>query len=927
VTPGRVARAYAWTVVGLRHLIVLAWIAGAVAATLYLPGLGGAASSPLADLVPKDAEATKVAERSTELFGFPLSTDTAVVQRDPEGLPLEEQRRTLLAAREVSERPERDLALISGALPISNLLGFLSEEGERSTTAVTYLYFSPLAGLEEREEDAHKYARRYLGRPGSEVVGVTGAAPARLAQFEEIEDSLPLIEIASVLLIALIVGLHFRSMVAPLVTLVAAAIAYLVAVRVLAWGGEEVDLSVAKEVQPLLLVLLLGLVTDYSVFLMSAMRRGLEDGHGRMAAARSAVARTGPIVFAGGLIVTGGVVALVVGRLEFFQAFGPSLAVTTLVGLAVSITLLPAALALFGERLFGRKVRARAQEARERREREDREPALVPYDVAGARGERRGKSAARALALTRPITALLRIPQLAREARISRWRLLVARVMSAPPIAALIVAFAVLLLLVPATKLSELRLGVSHVSALPSESEPKRAAAAAAEGFAPGILSPTEVVLEAPGLRDQREPLARLQELLADQPGVSAVLGPREQPPPPIPQVASSRTGSAARYAVIFDSDPLGSKAIDRLRSIERQMPTLLSDAGLSSRTRVSYGGETALAEETVDLMVADLGRIGLVALAANFLLLALFMRAFVAPLYLLAASVLGLASTLGLTVFFARWALGVDELTYYVPFAASVLLVSLGSDYNVLVAGRIWSEARRRRLREAIAVATPAAARAIRVAGIALAASFVLLAIVPLRSFREFAFVMSAGILIDTFVVRPFLVPGLISLFGELSWRPGRRIHTLSRKQFIRRVGSRAGLAPEHAARAVKAVLSTLAERITRKEARVLAMHLPRGLRPFLKAGGRRPERFGLDEFVDRVARRHGTSTESAREITRVVIHTLADVIARGEIDYLRAQLSPDYRAVLPNEDAAPRPGKDEEAGRRPAQALETAS
>jgi putative drug exporter of the RND superfamily len=927
MTPGRLARAYSWTVVGLRHVIVLAWIAGAVAATMYLPGLGGAAGSPLADLVPKDAEATKVAERSTELFGFPLSTDTAVVQHDPEGLPLAEQRGTLRAAREVSERPPRDLALIKGAIPITNVFGFLSEEGERSTTAVSYLYFSSEAGLEEREEDAHKYAQRYLSRPESEVVGVTGAAPARIAQFEEIENSLPLIELASVLLIALIVGLHFRSVFAPLVTLLAAAIAYLIAVRVLAWGGEQVDLSVAKEVQPLLLVLLLGLVTDYSVFFMSGMRRALEDGHGRVAAARRAAAQTVPIVFAAGLIVAAGIAALVVGRLEFFRAFGPSLALTTLVGLAVSITLLPAALALFGERLFGRKARARAHKARERREREDREPALVPYDVGGAEGERRGRSSARTLALARPITALLRIPQLAREGRTSRWRVLVARVMSAPPIALLTVAFAVLLLLLPATGLSELRLGVSHVSALPSDSEPKRAATAAAEGFAPGILSPTEVLLEAPGLSDQREQLARLEQRLADQPGVSAVLGPREQPPSPIPQVAVSRNGSAARYAVIFDVDPLGAKGIDRLRSIEQRMPALLKEAGLNPQTRVSYGGETALAEETVDLMVDDLGRIGLVALAVNFLLLALFMRAFVAPLYLLAASVLGLAATLGLTVFFAREVLGVDELTYYVPFAASVLLVSLGSDYNVFVAGRIWSESRRRRLREAIAVATPAAARAIRVAGIALAASFALLAIVPLRSFREFAFVMSAGILIDTFVVRPFLIPGLISLFGELSWRPGGRIDTLSRKEFIERVASRSGLAPEQAARAVEAVFATLAERITRKERRVLALHLPRRLRPPLKAGRWRPERFPLDEFVDRVARRQGTSPESAREATRAVMSTLAEVVARGEIDYLRAQLSPDYSAVLPDDEVEARPRAVREAAARAAQPLGTAT
>ena len=53
-------------------------------------------------------------------------------------------------------------------------------------------------------------------------------------------------------------------------------------------------------------------------------------------------------------------------------------------------------------------------------------------------------------------------------------------------------------------------------------------------------------------------------------------------------------------------------------------------------------------------------------------------------------------------------------------PFAAAVLLVALGSDYNVFVAGRIWEEARWMRLREAIAVATPAAAKAVTVAGLA---------------------------------------------------------------------------------------------------------------------------------------------------------------------------------------------------------------
>jgi RND superfamily putative drug exporter len=880
MSPGRLARGYAWLVVRLRHIIVLAWIAGAVAATLYLPGLGGAASSPLADLVPKDAEATNVAERSTKLFGYPLVADTMVVQRDPEGLPPGEWRRTLLASREVSERPPRELALISGALPIGNVFGLLSERGERSTTAVTYLLFSPEAGLEEREEDAQKYARRYLGRPEAHVVGVTGAAPARLAQFEEIENSLPLIEIASVLLIALIVGIHFRSLAAPLVTVLAAAAGYLVAIRALAWAGEQVDLAVAQEVEPLVLVLLLGLVTDYSVFFMSAMRRGLEGGEGVTAAARGATARTVPVVVAAGLIVAGGVAALVVGRLDFFQAFGPSLAITTLVALALSITLIPAALALFGERLFGGEVRGAAGDAVPARETDP------PPTFSGR------------------FTAMRRVPRLAREARAPRRSVLFARVLSARPLAALVAAFAVLLLLVPATGLSRLDLGLSFVRALPEDSEPRRAATAAGEGFAPGIVSPTEILLEGPGVGSEREQLVRLEGLLAGQAGVAEVVGPREDSPAASLRSGVWTTDSAARYAVVFDEDPLGSSAIDHLRSLQERMPRLLGEAGVDPATRVGYGGETALADETVELMMSDLGRIALVALAVNLILLTLFMRALIAPLFLLAASVLGLAATLGLTVYFAEFVLGTGELTYYVPFAASVLLVSLGSDYNIFVTGRIWAEARRRRLREAIAVATPAAARTIRVAGIALAASFALLAIVPLRSFREFAFVMAAGIAIDTFVVRPFLIPSLISLFGELSWLPGRRIRTQSHDEFLEHVVSRSELTRPEAARAGNAVLTTLAERITRKERRVLALYLPKQLRPVIKGGRMRREEFPLDEFERRVAQRQGVSTESANESTRAVMSALSEVVGRGEMDYLRAQLSADYEAVLPDGD-----------------------
>ncbi|MEY2532428.1 MAG: putative drug exporter of the superfamily [bacterium] len=894
-----IARGYAAVVVALRALIPLAWIAAAVWATVALPDLASAPTAPLEDLAAKNGAASQAQSRAIERFGFPLATDTAVVQRDPRGLPDEAQRRQLAAARAVQTRSDPALRDVRAALPIANTVGALPAR-ERGTTAVTYLFFDPSLNLVDRRQAASTYADRALGGPSGAVVGVTGAAPARLAQFSEIEDSLPIIEAASVALIFVVVALAFRSIGAPLVALFTAAIAFLIAVRVLPWAGERAGVTVPKEVQPVVLVLLLGLVTDYAIFFLSGMRGRLRQGEPRLAAARATVVEVGPIVFTAGLIVAAGTAALVAGKLEFFRAFGPGLALTTLISMVVAITLVPALVALFGPRLFGRRVReegAAAAEAAARRAPDDEPdgPAPAPGD-ADARGPsiRRGPLARLALRLTHPVTAFRRTPELARESGTPVWRLIVARVASSKPVALPIAILAIAALGYGANIARDMNLGLTFIKALPADSEVRRAAEAAQQGFAPGILGPTEVDLEQPGIGARRAELARLQDLIGRQPGVAAVLGPREQVQG-APAVMVSRDGEAARYAVVLDEDPLGAPAIDRFRDLRDRMPALLRQAGLSPGVRLSFGGETALADDTVTRVLDDLKRVAVVVVIVNLLLLALFMRALVAPLYLVACSVLGLLASLGLTTLLFQHVLGEDDLTYYVPFAAAVLLVALGSDYNVFVAGRIWEDARRLPLGEAIAVAMPAAARAVTAAGLALAASFALLAIVPLRSFREFAFVMAAGVLIDTFVVRSLLVPALTSLFGERAWWPGRRVRRAAKSDFLEEVARRAGVDTAQAERAAHAALSTLAERVTRRETRQLAAQLPPALADDVLEAARRPERFSVDEFLRRMSEREGVSEAEAAEHARAVMTTLEDGTT-DRLEYIRAQLSPDF-------------------------------
>jgi RND superfamily putative drug exporter len=210
---------------------------------------------------------------------------------------------------------------------------------------------------------------------------------------------------------------------------------------------------------------------------------------------------------------------------------------------------------------------------------------------------------------------------------------------------------------------------------------------------------------------------------------------------------------------------------------LQQNLPMLARRAGLTD-VRIEVGGDTAAIGAAIAATTTSLWWIALIMLAVMFVLLALFLRALLAPVYLLAASILALLATMGLTVWIFQHELRYGGIVYFVPFTVAVLLVSLGSDYNIFVVGRIWEEAKRRPLLDAVNTAGSQAARAITVAGVALASSFALLALIPLQQFREIAFAMAAGIIIDAVAVRSLLVPALVVLFGRAGMWPGSRRH-----------------------------------------------------------------------------------------------------------------------------------------------------
>jgi RND superfamily putative drug exporter len=505
---------YAWVVVALRPLVVVGWIAAAAAAVLFLPGLSSSSTAPIGDIVPADAKAFAAQERGLRLFGATVATDTVLVERDPRGLG----ERTVRAQLETAAATDRGEAppgvAVRRAVPLFNVPAPGVRWGERGTTLLTYLFLDPELNLLERDQAARAYASHLPAPAPGATRAVTGAGPARLAQFDAIDDVLPWVELATVLVILGIVALAFRSLLAPLVTLATAAIAYLTAVRVLAWAGDRIGARPPSEIEPVLVVLLLGLVTDYTVFFMSDARRRLAEGEARLPAARAATARIAPIVAVAGALVTAGALSLLAGRTEFFQVFGPGLALAAVVVTLVCLTLVPATLALLGHRLFAGRT-----------ERPPRPPGRV--------------------------------------------RRAVGRTLTAGPVALFVVVGSLVALGIVAAGARKVDLGISFVSSLSRSTEVRQGADAAARGFAPGVLSPTDVILEQRGLGAHRAQLARLQRLIAAEPGINAALGPGAPLPDSVRRFVLSRDGAAARFVVLLDQDPTGADAIAALRRQE----------------------------------------------------------------------------------------------------------------------------------------------------------------------------------------------------------------------------------------------------------------------------------------------------------------------------------------------------------------------
>jgi RND superfamily putative drug exporter len=248
---------------------------------------------------------------------------------------------------------------------------------------------------------------------------------------------------------------------------------------------------------------------------------------------------------------------------------------------------------------------------------------------------------------------------------------------------------------------------------------------------------------------------AQLASALRATPGITSVVGP------------FSKAGHAYLQGTLTTApdSQAAYNTIDRVRAAVHAVPG----------ANALVGGNTAINLDVTRASAHDRTVIIPVILAVVFLILALLLRALIAPIMLIATVVLSFAAALGVSALMFNHVFNFGGADTSFPLFVFVFLVALGIDYNIFLMTRVREEAGKHGPRHGALTGLAATGGVITSAGAVLAGTFAALATLPVTFLAELGFAVAFGVLLDTIVVRSVLVTALNLDLGRWTWWPSK--------------------------------------------------------------------------------------------------------------------------------------------------------
>jgi RND superfamily putative drug exporter len=235
-----------------------------------------------------------------------------------------------------------------------------------------------------------------------------------------------------------------------------------------------------------------------------------------------------------------------------------------------------------------------------------------------------------------------------------------------------------------------------------------------------------------------------------------------------------SQDNRVVKLQVTLKIDPYSIKSLDTIGPVRDAAKQAVADAKLEG-VQILLDGVTPRLADTRSANMHDIFLVVPIVLLLVGLILGLLLRSVVAALYLLGAVTLNFFATMGISAFIFTRIQGDEGISYATPVYAFIFLVALGADYTIFLMSRVREEAINHGLQEGTRIALTRTGGVITSAGLILAGTFLVLVTLPLRTLSSFGAAVAIGVLLDTFIVRALLVPGIVLLLGKWNWWPSK--------------------------------------------------------------------------------------------------------------------------------------------------------
>jgi len=750
-----------------------------------LPGkFEDAESNEATSYLPESAESTKALEATESLQDGELAPAVIIFRRES-GLTAADKGTIVADVKKMAEGERfqgviADGAKVAGqgatAVPgqppsYAPFVGPTYSPDGKGATVISYIKGE---GEGDRILDPVKAWREEITDKGGglevKITGGAGFSADAIEVFEGINGTLLL---AAVSLVIFLLILIYRSPMFFFIPLAAVLFAETLS-RSIGYGVSELGVTINGQSSSIMSVLVLGAGTDYALLLVARYREELHRSVDKHEAMRTALASAGPAIFASAATVIAALLCLTIAKVNGTAGLGPIAAIGIACAALSMLTLLPALLTIFGRRAFWPFV--------------PHTPETAPSaDGVSDRARRRIVEGSGFGALARVVLACLlvlmllplvllnwvlrrlsgrRIPSLivgpldraiftpyevrrhslehTADATHGFWARVGNRVAISPK---RVMGGSLVALLILCCGFAFFSTELTSEDSYRTEVESVEGQHLLEKSFPSGTTAQTDIVVK------NRSDVPAVRSAVAGVEDVEAVSGPVTEGPP------------GTLLHATLEIEPYSTEAFDLVEPMRK--------AAHEVAPSTLVGGPTAVEFDVRDAAGWDSIVIPPIILVVVLLILMGLLRAVVAPLILIGTVILSFLAALGVGYFFFDVVFGFPGSDPSLPLFAFVFLVALGVDYNIFLIARAREETIQHGSKQGILRALAVTGGVITSAGIVLAGTFSVLAVLPLTFLTELGFVVAFGVLLDTFLVRSVLVPAIALTAGDKFWWP----------------------------------------------------------------------------------------------------------------------------------------------------------